>query len=55
MYDYSKYLITSLQFGSLLLWLEILNDLEYDNSVNECEVCDNEREKPSSDESEVAD
>ena len=33
----------------------ILDDLEYDDSENECGVCDNEREKPSSDESEVAD
>ena len=55
MYDYSKYFIKSLQFGSLLLLQEILDDLEYDDSENECGVCDNEREKPSSDESEVAD
>ena len=35
--------------------LEILDDLEYDDSENECGACDNEREKPSSDKSEVAD
>ena len=39
----------------LLLLQEILDDLEIDDSENECGVCDNEREKPSSDESEVAD
>ena len=33
----------------------IKDDLEYNDSENECEVFDNEREKPSSDESEVAD
>ena len=33
---------------------EILDDLEYNDSEIECGVCDNEREEPSSDESEVA-
>ena len=39
----------------LLLLQEILDDLENDDNENECGVCDNEREKHSSDESEVAD
>ena len=35
--------------------LLFLDDLENDDNENECGVCDNEQEKPSSDESEVAD
>ena len=38
----------------LLLLQEILDDLENDDSENEFGVCDDEREKPSSDKNEVA-